>query len=125
MPSRPPATSAIASSGIPAEAAASAAIRASSAFDRAAADDPRSTIALPDLRQRAVASIVTFGRASYTIATTPSGTRTLQTSSPLGSRQPSITSPTGSGNETILRTPATIDATRPGSSFSLSRKAKL
>ena len=38
--------------------------RASAAFECAAIDDPRSTIALPDLMQSAEQSIVTFGRAS-------------------------------------------------------------
>ena len=37
---------------------------------------PRSTAALPDFRQMPAASAVTFGRASYTTATTPSGTLT-------------------------------------------------
>ena len=50
-------------------------------------EEPRSTIALPDFRHSAAASIVTFGRASYTTAITPSGTRTLRTSRPLGSRE--------------------------------------
>ena len=44
--------------------AASAAIAASTAFECAADEEPRSTIALPDFRHSAVASIVTFGRAS-------------------------------------------------------------
>ena len=37
---------------------------ASTAFECAAIEDPRSTIALPDLRQSAEQSTVTFGRAS-------------------------------------------------------------
>ena len=44
--------------------AASAAIAASTALECAADDEPRSTIALPDFRHSAAASIVTFGRAS-------------------------------------------------------------
>ena len=79
----PPATSAIAPSGNPAANPASTATSARTAFDAAAIDDPRSTIALPDFRQSAAASIVTFGRASYTTAITPSGTLTLRTSRPL------------------------------------------
>ena len=43
---------------------ASEATWASTAFECAAVDEPRSTIALPDLRQSAEQSIVTFGRAS-------------------------------------------------------------
>ena len=75
--------------------------------------EPRSRIALPDFRHRAAASIVTFGRASYTTATTPSGTRTLRICRPLAKREPSITSPTGSGSATISRTPRAIAAIRP------------
>ena len=60
----PPATIEIAPSGTPAPAAASEATCASTAFECAAVDDPRSTIALPDLRQSAEQSTVTFGRAS-------------------------------------------------------------
>ena len=37
---------------------------ASTAFECAADEEPRSTIALPDFRASAAASIVTFGRAS-------------------------------------------------------------
>ena len=43
---------------------ASRATAASTAFECAAEDEPRSTIALPDFRHSAAASIVTFGRAS-------------------------------------------------------------
>ena len=42
----------------------SMAIAASTALECAADEDPRSTIALPDFRHSAAASIVTFGRAS-------------------------------------------------------------
>src|SRR3954451_242338 len=106
----PPATRTIAPSGTPADSAASLAIEARTAFEWAADDEPRSTIALPDLRHRAAASIVTFGRASYTTAMTPSGTRTFRTSSPLGSRKPSMTSPTGSGSAAIERVAAATAA---------------
>ena len=47
-----------------ADAAASAAIAASTALECAADDEPRSTTALPDFRHSEAASIVTFGRAS-------------------------------------------------------------
>ena len=60
----PPATSASAPAGSPAASAASPAIAASTAFECAAVEDPRSTTALPDFRHSAAASIVTFGRAS-------------------------------------------------------------
>ena len=112
----PPATSASAPTGRPAPSAASRATVGSTAFECSAAEEPRSTIALPDLRQRAAASIVTFGLASYTTATTPSGTRTLRISRPLANRRPSMTSPTGSGRATMSRTPRAIAAIRAASS---------
>ena len=82
----PPLTIEIAPSGSPAHWTALAATCASTAFECAAVEDPRSTIAFPDFRQSAEQSTVTFGRASYTTATTPSGTRTRRTSSPFSSR---------------------------------------
>ena len=48
----------------PRASAACAAIAASTAFECAADEEPRSTHALPDFRHSAAASIVTFGRAS-------------------------------------------------------------
>ena len=60
----PPATSDSDPSGRPAVTAASAATLARTALECAAELDPRSTIALPDFRHSAAASIVTFGRAS-------------------------------------------------------------
>ena len=57
--SRPPDTSETAPSGN-----SGATIEASTAFEWAAEEDPRSTIALPDFRHSAAASTVTFGRAS-------------------------------------------------------------
>ena len=60
----PPAMIDTDASGSPAATAASRAIAASAAFECAAIDDPRSTIAFPDLMQSAEQSIVTFGRAS-------------------------------------------------------------
>ena len=60
----PPATRASAPAGSPAASAASMATAARTAFEWAAEDEPRSTMALPDFRASAAASIVTFGRAS-------------------------------------------------------------
>ena len=60
----PPATIEIAPSGTPAPAAASEATCASTVFEWAAVEDPRSTIALPDFRHSAEQSTVTLGRAS-------------------------------------------------------------
>src|SRR5438067_7586558 len=120
----PPATSATTSAGTPTDATASRASSASTAFECAAIDEPRSTIAFPDFSASAVQSIVTFGRDSYTTAITPSGTRTFRTSSPFGSRNPSSTSPTGSRSAAISRTPRAIPATRSGVSRSRSRRAE-
>ena len=105
---------------MPAHWTAPAATCASTAFECAAVDDPRSTIAFPDFRHSAEQSTVTFGRASYTTATTPSGTRTRLTSSPFSSRWPSIVSPTGSGSAAIVRTSPAMPASRSSVSFSLS-----
>ena len=63
--------------GMPASTAASCSTRAITPRPEAAAMlPPRSTAALPDFRQMPAASAVTFGRASYTTATTPRGTLT-------------------------------------------------
>src|SRR3954447_23564721 len=116
----PPATRETAPSGSPAADTASEAIDASTALECAAVEEPRSTIALPDLRQSAVQSIVTFGRASYTTATTPSGTRTRRRSRPLYMRWPSIVSPTGSGRAATERVSRAIPAVGGGVSRSRS-----
>jgi hypothetical protein len=71
----------------------------------------------------AAASTVTFGRASYTIATTPSGTLTFRSSIPFGSVRDSSSSPTGSGSAAMSRTPSAIACTRAWSSASRSSSA--
>ena len=81
-------------------------------FVAAATDEPRSTAALPDFRHSAATSTVTFGRASYTTATTPSGSRTCSMSRPLGRVVPLITWPTGSGSATTARTAFTMPPIR-------------
>src|SRR4051795_5165652 len=121
----PPATITTASGGTPTLATASRASSLRIAFELSAIDDPRSTIAFPDLIASAVQSIVTLGRDSYTTATTPSGTRTLRTSSPFGSRNPSMTSPTGSRSVAMSRTWAAIAPTRASSSIRRSSSAAL
>ena len=73
----------------------------------AASLPPRSTVALPVFRQRAAASTVTFGRASYIIATTPIGTREQKILSPLG-RTKSSPVPTGSSIVTRARSESQI-----------------
>ena len=60
----PPVTSEIAPAGSPASSTADAATWASAALELAAIEEPRSTIALPDLMHSAEQSMVTFGRAS-------------------------------------------------------------
>jgi hypothetical protein len=60
----PPATSDTAERGSPAATTASWARPPSTAFEAAAIEEPRSTIAFPDFRHSAEQSIVTFGRAS-------------------------------------------------------------
>ena len=79
-----PGTSWTASRGRPAFSAAAASTSTSTVFDRYADAEPRSNAALPLLTARPAASTVTFGRASYTIATTPIGTRIWRISSPFG-----------------------------------------
>jgi hypothetical protein len=61
---RSPGTPWITSAGSPASTTASRSTAMISSFDDAAEDDPRSSTALPDLRQIPAASAVTFGRAS-------------------------------------------------------------
>ena len=93
---------------------------ATTMFEEIAPEEPRRNAALPDFTQRPAASLVTFGLFSYTIATTPSGTRTRRTRKPFGRTHPSATSPTGSGNDATLRRPAAIASTRAGVSRSRS-----
>ena len=73
----PPGSSTTEPSGRPSASPADATSSARAALDRWAIKDPRRTTALPDLIASAAASTVTFGRASYTIAITPIGTRTF------------------------------------------------
>ena len=72
-------------SGRPALVPASASTSTRAAFEAYAEAEPRSRVALPLFSAMPAASAVTFGRASYTMPTTPSGTRTWRISSPLGS----------------------------------------
>src|SRR4051794_9890723 len=119
----PPETSDTEAAGRPADSTASRATEDSTAFECAAIEDPRRTIAFPDFRHSAEQSMVTFGLASYTTATTPSGTRTLRRSSPLGSRCPSIVSPTGSGSAAMERTSEAMPAIRSSVRRSRSSRA--
>ena len=78
---------------------------------------------MPLFTQSAAASTVTFGRASYTISTTPSGMRTFLTRRPFGRRQLAVTSPTGSGRDATSPSAREIPSSRLASSASRSRKA--
>ena len=62
----------------------------------------------PDLMQSAAASTATFGRASKTTITTPSGTRSLRTRIPFSSVKSRRTAPIGSGRSAIVSTPAAM-----------------
>src|SRR5438552_3746155 len=73
-----------------------------------ASEPPRRMHALPDLMHSAEASAVTFGRDSYTVPTTPSGTRMRPTWIPDGRYLRSAISPIGSGRATICRRPSAI-----------------
>ena len=64
-----------ASAGNPSATRAARKAATSAAFDRAADELPRSSTALPDFNVSPKASTVTFGLPSYTMPTTPSGTR--------------------------------------------------
>ena len=57
-------TSCTASAGSPVLATASRSTSVMARFDSSAPDEPRRKAALPDLRQRPAASLVTFGRFS-------------------------------------------------------------
>ena len=100
-----PGTSWMQSAGRPALAAASDSTDTSARLDWIAVAEPRSSAQLPDLIASPAASTVTFGRASYTIASTPNGTRTWLICRPLGWTKPRTTSPTGSGSAAISRKP--------------------
>ena len=82
----------------------------STLFVRAASRDPRRMQAFPDLMQSAAASTATFGRASNTTITTPSGTRSFRTRIPFSSVKSRRTAPIGSGRSAIVSTPAAMAA---------------
>ena len=108
--------------GIPADSAASCSTCAMAAHDFAASEPPRSTHALPDFKQMPAASAVTFGRASYTTATTPSGTLTRVSWMPLSSVRCSCTRPSGSGSATSSSSAPAIASMRASSSIKRSSK---
>ena len=68
------------------------------------------------------ASAVTFGRASYTTATTPSGTLTRVSWMPLSSVRCSCTRPSGSGSATSFSSAPAIASMRASSSIKRSSK---
>lgn len=83
---------------------------------------PRNTHALPDFRQMPAASAVTFGRASYTMATTPSGTLTRVSSMPPSISRRSSTRPNGSGRPASDSRASAMALMRSSSKESLSSK---
>ncbi len=76
---------------------------------------PRRIVALPVLKQRDAASLVTLGRDSKMMPMTPIGTRTLRMWRPLGRVHSLSSSPTGSGSTATSRTASAIAARRLGS----------
>ena len=79
--------------------------------------------ALPAFRHSMAASTVTFGRASYTISTTPSGTRSLVRRRPFSSVWERSTAPIGSGSAAMSSTAADSASVRASSRVSRSRIA--
>src|SRR6266540_5043438 len=118
-------TTCAAAAGSPAFASPSENAAASASEERSASEPGRRIAAFPLFRQSAAASTVTFGRASYTMRTTPSGMRTFFTASPFGRRQLAVTWPTGSGSAATSRRVFLIPSSRFSSSASRSRKAAL
>ena len=98
--------------GIPACSAASRSTRAISVLEWMASLPPLRRTALPDFRQRPMASAVTLGRASYTMPMTPRGTRIFVTVRPFGSVPPPRMVPTGSGRAATWRSPSAMPASR-------------
>ena len=107
--------------GNPALSTASANTRAIVSFEWAAKLPPRNTQALPDFTQMPAASAVTFGRASYTMATTPSGTLMRESSMPLYIVRSICTHPSGSGRSRSSSSAVAIASTRASSSIKRSR----
>ena len=100
------------SAGSPAFSTAARMRFATALFEFIASLPPRSMTALPALRQRAAASEVTFGLASYIIPITPSGTVTFSILSPFGLVEPERTLPTGSGIAATSSTPFAMPSMR-------------
>ena len=90
-------------------------------FELIASFPPRRITVFPDLRQRAAASLVTFGLASNITAITPKGTETFSILRPLGLTVVFKILPTGSGSFTISSTPFAIPFILSALSISLSR----
>ena len=84
---------------------------------------PRSITAFPDLNVSPKASTVTFGRDSYIIAITPSGTFLYPIIRPLGRCFIEVISPTGSSSATSCLNPSAIPSILASVSVSLSISA--
>ena len=98
-------------SGIPCSCAASRSPFPMTSWVRAQSGDPRKTLRLPDLRQRAIDSTVTSGFNSEMIPITPIGTRTRETTRPSGRSHRPVTAPTGSGWSAMTRSRSAISLT--------------
>ena len=99
-------------SGMPVCSAAAESTRAIAAHERAAIDPPRKMQAFPDFRQMPAASAVTFGRASYTTATTPKGTLTRSRRIPDSRVRCSSVRPSGLGSSARLSSAAAMSSMR-------------
>ena len=108
-----------ASSGSPQSRRASRMTSVSARLVRMASLPPLRIQTLPVFMQSAAASIVTFGRASYIIATTPRGTRICSMTSPFG-RSERVPEPIGSARTMSSRRLAAMPSMRFLSSFSRS-----
>ena len=84
---------------------------------------PRRITALPDFRQSAPASAVTFGLDSYIMPITPIGMHILPTIRPFGLFHIFDIPPTGSGRAATSRSPAAMEAITLSDRVSLSSMA--
>ena len=100
------------SSGSPALTRASLMSLTAHILDLMASLPPLSMHTFPDLRQRAAASTVTLGLASYMMPMTPRGTLFFPMISPLGLVSMESTWPMGSGNDLSCLTPSTMPSMR-------------
>ena len=116
-------TRATAPSGRPAAAAASCRASMMAQLERMASEPPRRMQALPLLMQMAAASLVTLGRDSKMMPTTPRGTRFCRMRRPLGRVHMRSAVPMGSGRVATSSRPRAMSSTRASVRVSRSIKA--